>query len=183
MLIAIEFCWRVSSVFQSINPLSRIVILRILGTPWPIIVDYMIITLMLRCTHILGWLWVRSKRSTQSLWIISQFKKVQYSDAGLGQITIKTQKMRNFRDLSEVNDQIKLIADKDNGWRQFLEFKDTQDGEVVITIEYWYIMHSHSVRTAPNTRVQLGTLNRNTLRQLRPWSTWFCKIFPPSKST
>jgi hypothetical protein len=49
--------------------------------------------------------------------------------------------MRNFRELSEVNEQIKQIQEKDSGWRPFVEFKECQEGEVIITIEYWYVIN------------------------------------------
>jgi hypothetical protein len=67
----------------------------------------------------------------------SQNKKLLYTDAGLGTVMVKSQKMRNFRELAEVNEQIKDLQQKDSGWRSFVEFKAIQDGEVIITIEYW----------------------------------------------
>ena len=78
---------------------------------------------------------------------------------------MKSTKMRNFRELSEVNEQIKQIQEKDSGWRAFVEFKEIQDGEVVITIEYWYQLKSMIAPTARSIKAPRA-IKKNSISKL-----------------
>lgn len=45
--------------------------------------------------------------------------------------------MKKYKELSELNEEINLLQSKDE-FRKFKEFENLYNGDLVVTIEYWY---------------------------------------------
>lgn len=64
--------------------------------------------------------------------------KYEHSDAGLSYTNVKIKKLRTFQELWEKNEEIHNKSEQHQGFRDFREFHDLQEEDVVVTIEYWY---------------------------------------------
>jgi hypothetical protein len=69
----------------------------------------------------------------------------EHDDSGLGVISKKTEKLKNFRELHEINEAVQQIGNQP--FRKFKEFESLCDGEVVVTIEYCTNCGLHSGST------------------------------------
>ncbi|CAD8120985.1 unnamed protein product [Paramecium sonneborni] len=69
--------------------------------------------------------------------------KYEHSDAGLSYTNVKIKKLRTFQELWEKNEEIHNKSEQHQGFREFREFKDISEEDVIVTIEYCTNCHEH----------------------------------------
>ncbi|CAD8196271.1 unnamed protein product [Paramecium octaurelia] len=72
-----------------------------------------------------------------------QMIKYQHSDTGLSYTNFKIKKLRTFQELWEKNEEIRNKSEQHKGFREFREFKDISEEDVIVTIEYCTNCHEH----------------------------------------
>ncbi|CAD8074053.1 unnamed protein product [Paramecium primaurelia] len=73
--------------------------------------------------------------------------KYEHSDAGLSYTNVKIKKLRTFQELWEKNEEIHNKSEQHQGFREFREFKDISEEDVIVTIEYCTNCHEHTGST------------------------------------
>ncbi|CAK61849.1 unnamed protein product (macronuclear) [Paramecium tetraurelia] len=72
-----------------------------------------------------------------------QMIKYQHSDTGLSYTNLKIKKLRTFQELWEKNEEIHSKSERHQGFREFREFKDISEEDVIVSIEYCTNCHEH----------------------------------------
>ncbi|CAD8130770.1 unnamed protein product [Paramecium sonneborni] len=72
-----------------------------------------------------------------------QMIKYEHSDAGLSYTNIKIKTLRTFQELWEKNEEIHNKSEQHQGIREFREFKDISEEDVIVTIEYCTNCNEH----------------------------------------
>ena len=99
----------------------------------------------------------------------------EHSDAGLSFNNIKIKKLHTFKELWEKNKEIEDKSSQHQGFRQFREYEDIQEEDIIVTIEYCTNCHNHTGSTRHSEQQYYDTavqLKRDILRMFP-----ICKVY------
>ena len=60
----------------------------------------------------------------------------QHNDCGLGIVNKKLQKFKRFKEKYEIEEEVNELTQKSSRFRNFKEFDNLGEGDLIITIEY-----------------------------------------------